>query len=60
MTGKELKAARKLLGMTVEQLAAEIGGNTRTINGWEQGRHKVSGMAEKAIRDLMKLKGVSL
>ncbi|MGL4354099.1 MAG: helix-turn-helix domain-containing protein [Shewanella sp.] len=57
MTGKELKAARKLLGMTVEQLAAEIGGNTRTINGWEQGR-SISGIAEKAIRDLMKTKGV--
>lgn len=59
MTGKELKAARKRLGMTVEQLAAEIGGNTRTINGWEQGR-SISGIAEKAIRDLMKAKGVSL
>lgn len=55
-----MKAARKLLGMTVDELVAEIGGNTRTINGWEQGRHKVSGMAEKAIRDLMKAKGVSL
>lgn len=58
MTGKELKAARKRLGMTVEQLAAEIGGNARTINGWEQGRHNVSGIAEKAIRDLMEAKGV--
>lgn len=58
MTGKELKAARKLLGMTVEQLAAEIGGNVRTIQAWEYGRHKVSGMAEKVIRDLMKAKGV--
>ena len=57
MTGRELKEARKLLGMTVEQLASEIGGNARTINGWEQGR-KIGGVAEKAIRDLMKAKGV--
>ena len=57
MTGEELKAARKRLGMSRSELARAIGSNHSTIGSWETGRHKVSSVAEKSIRDLMEAKG---
>ena len=59
MTGEELKAARKRLGMSRSELARAIGSNHSTIGSWETGRHKVSAVAEKSIRDLMESNGVS-
>ena len=57
MTGEELKRARKALGMSRIELAKEIGSNHSTIGSWETGRHKVSAVAEKSIRDLMESNG---
>lgn len=58
MTPDELKRARKALGMSRSELAKAIGSNHSTIGSWETGRHKVSAVAEKSIRDLMEAKGV--
>ena len=57
MTPDELKRARKALGMSQSELAKAIGSNHSTIGSWETGRHKVSAVAEKSIRDLMEAKG---
>ena len=58
MTPDELKRARKALGMSRSELARAIGSNHSTIGSWETGRHKVSAVAEKSIRDLMEAKVV--
>ena len=36
MTGPELKAARRALGLTQAQLAKRWGVGLRTLNGWER------------------------
>jgi DNA-binding transcriptional regulator YiaG len=49
MTGDELKAARKALGMTQAQLAEALRTPLRTLHGWESGR-AMPGVAEVAVR----------
>lgn len=44
--------------MSRSELAKAIGSNHSTIGSWETGRHKVSAVAEKSIRDLMEANGV--
>lgn len=38
MTGAEFAARRHLLGLTLDELAAMIGVNPRTVRAWETGR----------------------
>lgn len=38
LTGAEFAARRHLLGLTLDQLAAVLGVNPRTVRAWESGR----------------------
>lgn len=54
MTGDELKAARKGLGLTQEQFAERLGlegpNRSATVRSWESGRRPVSSVAAKLVR----------
>lgn len=41
MTAAEFAAHRRLTGLTLEQLAAQLGVNPRTVRSWESGRDAV-------------------
>lgn len=45
MTPDELRAARKLMGMTQAQFAKALGVSISSLHNWEHGRMRVSGKA---------------
>lgn len=60
MTGKYLKRLRtKVLQMTQIEFAEEIGTTRETIGRWENGKHTIRLVYERAIRELEKRRGVA-
>jgi DNA-binding transcriptional regulator YiaG len=61
MTGDDIKAARRRLGMTQAQLAAALKmsapNGARRVRAWEQGSIEISGPAEVALRLMLAMKG---
>lgn len=45
MEGTEIKAMRKVLGLSRERLAARLGVSFMSVYNWECGRHKPSYLA---------------
>ena len=52
MTGKQIVALRKKLGMTQRQLAEEIASTPATVARWETGQHTPRGGYLKALLEL--------
>ena len=52
MTPKELKEARTLLGLSQEQLAAELGVVRFSVQRWEAGVYRIPGMLTLALETL--------
>jgi DNA-binding transcriptional regulator YiaG len=52
VTPKELKKARTLLGLTQEQLAAELGVVRFSVQRWEAGVCRIPGMLTLALEAL--------
>ena len=50
MTRDEVKAIRKKLGLTQEQMAVAMGVRLRTISRWETGVHAVPSTAARLMR----------
>lgn len=48
----EVAATRRLVGLTVEELATMLGVNPRTIRGWEGGRFRPSEGVWAAVQDI--------
>lgn len=53
MTGDEVRAARKRLGLTQAQLAARLGLARNTVTRWEIGLRSVPKMAATLLRMLV-------
>lgn len=54
MTGEELRAARKSLGLTAQGFADLVGvSNGRTVRYWESGDRKVPGPVAVLIKKIM-------
>ena len=53
VTPKELKETRTLLGLTQEQLAAELGVVRFSVQRWEAGVYRIPGMLTLALEALM-------
>ena len=53
MTNLEIIEARKILGLTQEKLADEIGASLASVRNWEQGRCKVNRVAAKQIQKML-------
>jgi DNA-binding XRE family transcriptional regulator len=53
MTPKELRETRTLLGLTQEQLAAELGVVRFSVQRWEAGVYRIPGMLTLALEALM-------
>ena len=49
---------RKARSLTQEQLAHELGVTFSTVNGWENGRHRPSPLAMKALMQLAEEVGI--
>lgn len=56
----KIKAVRKSLLVTQEELAAEFGATPITVCRWETSKVEPSAKAKKAIRDLCGRKGLML
>ena len=54
MTPAMIAATRRLIGLTVDQLAEALRVNPRTVRGWESGRYSPS---DGPVRDLLELRG---
>ena len=54
MTPAMIAATRRLIGLTADQLAGELGVNPRTVRGWESGRYSPS---DGPVKDLLRLRG---
>lgn len=54
MTGRELKAARKKLGLTQGELAKAVGVQRVTVARWEAGLRKIPPMLTLAMKPLAK------
>jgi transcriptional regulator with XRE-family HTH domain len=54
MTGKQIVALRKKLGITQRQLAEEIASTPATVARWETGQHTPRGGYLKALLELEK------
>ena len=52
MTADEIKLFRLKLGLTQEQLAHKIGATLSTVNTWERGRHRPTGLYRQALESL--------
>ena len=48
----EVAATRRLVGLTVEELATMLGVNPRTIRGWEGGSFRPSEGVWAAVQDI--------
>ena len=53
MTKLEIIEARKILGLTQEKLADEIGASLASVRNWEQGRCKVNRVAAKQVQRML-------
>ena len=53
MTPAEWAASRRLTGLTLDQLAAELHVNPRTVRSWEQGRDPIPAGAAEQIDALV-------
>lgn len=53
MTGKELQAARVLLGMTQPQLAERVGVRPNSVYRWEAGIHKIPRSVEIVVQQMI-------
>lgn len=53
MTPAEFAAHRRLTGLTIDELAARLSVNPRTIRSYESGRDRVPEWAEDAMVDLV-------
>ena len=53
MTNLEIIEARKILGLTQEKLADEIGASLASVRNWEQGRCKVNRVAAKQVQRML-------
>ena len=53
MTNSELKEARKLLNLTLKEMAEALNTPARTYEGWEQGR-KIPGIVSVTLELLRK------
>lgn len=49
VTPAQIAATRRLIGLTAEQLGAQLGINPRTIRGWEAGKYSPSETAAQAL-----------
>lgn len=52
MTPAEVAATRRLIGLTVDQLADRLGVNPRTVRGWESGKYSPGDSVCDAIQDI--------
>ena len=52
MTADEIRTLRTRLGLTQEQLAANLGVSWATVQRWEKGKTKPSPLAEARLREL--------
>jgi DNA-binding transcriptional regulator YiaG len=48
--GTPIRALRQARGWTQEQFAAQLGVHPQTVAHWEQGRNRVSRLAEKMMK----------
>lgn len=55
MTGKELRAIRKRLGLSQEELAGLIGISQHMISSWENGVYSIKRKTEDKIREIANL-----
>jgi DNA-binding transcriptional regulator YiaG len=53
MTNHEFKSHRKLLALTQEGLAKEMGCSIDAVKSWEQGRRRITGVAETLIKRMV-------
>lgn len=57
MTPKQLKSARKKLGLSARGLAIKVGLNERwgdrTVRRWEAGNHSIPEHVEKTVKELL-------
>jgi putative transcriptional regulator len=54
MTPEEIKEIRQKLNLTQKEFAKLINCPLATLQGWEQGRHRPSGVVERVISSLDK------
>ena len=52
MEGTEIRAIRKVLGLTQEQLARELGVSWASVTNWERGRNKPSPLAAYRLEQI--------
>jgi len=57
MTPTEIKQTRQALNLTQKEFAAKIGCSYRSIQNWEGGQRKPSGIAIKAMSRIKPLSG---
>lgn len=58
---EQVLAARKLLGMTQEQLTAAMGVHSyRQIIEWEKGRRSMNPMNQEKLRQLLRARGLEM
>ncbi len=55
-----IKAIRRKLGLTQEQLAHRLGVSFVTVNEWENGKRKPSPLARRQIEQFVKDVGIKL
>lgn len=60
LTGEQLRAIRRELGLTQEEAAHLIGCTVGSWNRWEKGEHRPSRLALQAIARLCAQRGVSI
>ena len=52
-----VREVRQRLGLTQEQFASRLGVTFPTVNRWEKGRSKPSGMARKLLAEMVRQMG---
>ena len=57
-SGRHLKAARVLAGLTQQQLATEASLHLNSVKGWERHRDPIGGYAVDRITETLKRRGV--
>ena len=57
-SGRHLKAARVLAGLTQQQLATEASLHLNSVKGWERHRDPIGGYAVDRMTETLKRRGV--